>query len=248
MKKYILLTLTLFLLLSCKETKLYVSRVEGTLTEIKDQTPITAFEQVIVPYREKMEKEINTVLTFTATTISRKDGKLESSLGNLIADMCFEQGNFVYEKRTGKNIDFAMSSHGGLRSDIQQGNITVGNAFEVMPFENTLVVVELSGVKMEELVQYIIDENKAHPVSKQFNLIIKNNGYTLNINKVPFDKNKTYRVLTSDYSQGGGDRMNFFKNPIQLMDIDYKVRNAIIDYFSKTTIIAAQLDGRIKTE
>lgn len=245
MKKYIIIFLTIFLVFSCKETQFYVSKIEGSLTEIKDQTSVNTIEQVIIPYREKMEKEINTVLSYTPTTISRKDGTLESSLGNLMADMCYEQANFVFEKRTGKSIDFAMFNNGGLRSDIQQGNITVGNAFEMMPFENTLVVVTLSGDKMEELVKFIIDENKAHPVSKQFNLIIKKESVDLNIHKIPFDKNKTYTVLTSDYLQGGGDNMNFFKNPVALMDIDYKVRNAIIDYFSKKDTIHSQLDGRI---
>ncbi|MDP3353269.1 MAG: 5'-nucleotidase [Flavobacteriaceae bacterium] len=248
MKKYILIFLTLFLVFSCKEQKLYVSKVEASLIEIKNQTPVTTLEQEIAPYREKMEKEINTVLSYTPTTISRKDGNLESSLGNLMADMCYEQANPVFLSRTGKPIDFALFNNGGLRSDIQQGNITVGHAFEMMPFENTLLVVKMTGDKIAEMVQFLMVEKKAHPVSKQFNLLIKNNDYQLNINHLSFDKNKTYNVLTSDYLQGGGDNMNFFKNPIQITDIDYKVRNAIIDYFSKTTSIQTQLDGRIKTE
>lgn len=248
MKKYILIFLTLFFVFSCKTPKLLVSKVEASLTEIKNQAPVNAFEQEIAPYRAIMEKEINTVLSYTPTTISRKDGILESSLGNLMADMCYQQANPIFYARTGKTIDFALFNNGGLRSDIQQGNITVGHAFELMPFENTLLVVEMTGDKIIEIVQFLIAENKAHPVSKQFNLLIKKNDYQLNINNLPFDKNKTYHVLTSDYLQGGGDNMNFFKNPIQITDLDYKVRNAIIDYFLKTKHIQTQLEGRIKIE
>ncbi len=248
MKKYILIYLTLFLVFSCKEQKLYVAKVESSLIEIKDQTPHPNFETVIAPYREKMEQEINTVLSYTPINISRRDGVFESSLGNLMADMCYEQAQFVFAARTGKTIDFALFNNGGLRADIQQGNITVGHAFEMMPFENTLLVVEMKGDKIVEMIQFLMMEKKAHPVSKQFNLIIKNNDYQLKINGFPFDKNKTYFVLTSDYLQGGGDNMNFFKNPIQITDIDYKVRNAIVDYFTKTKTIQTQLDGRIKTE
>ncbi|MCM2302230.1 MAG: 5'-nucleotidase C-terminal domain-containing protein [Flavobacteriaceae bacterium] len=248
MKKYILIFLTLFLVFSCKTPKLYVSKVEASLTEIKNQTPLNEFEEVIAPYRNKMEKEVNTVLTYTPTTISRRDGKLESSLSNLMADMCYEQANPVFLNRTGKDIDFAMFNYDGLRSDIQKGNITVGNAFELMPFENTLLVLALSGEKMEELIQYLIAEKRAHPVSKQFRLLIKENSYNLTINNIPFDAKKTYYVLTSDYLQGGGDNMNFFKNPIKIIDIDYKLRASIIDYFSKKESITTQLDGRITAE
>lgn len=248
MKKYILYFLTLFLVFSCKEQKLYVSKVEGSLIEIKNQIAVNEIENVIEPYRNKMEKEVNTVLTYTPTTISRRDSKLESSLSNLMADMCYEQANPVFLSRTGKNIDFAMFNFDGLRSDIQKGNITVGNAFELMPFENTLLVLELSGEKMEELIQYLIAEKRAHPVSKEFRLVIKENNYSLNINDIPFDSQKTYFVLTSDYLQGGGDNMNFFKNPIKIIDIDYKLRAAIIDYFSKKESITTFLDGRVIIE
>jgi len=248
MKKYILYFLTLFLVFSCNEQKLYISKVQGSLIEVNNQTPLNEFEKVISPYRNKMEKEVNTVLTYTPTTISRRDSKLESSLSNLMADMCYEQANPVFFNKTGKNIDFAMFNYDGLRSDIQKGNITVGNAFELMPFENTLLVLELSGEKMEELIQYLIAEKKAHPVSKQFRLLIKENSYSLSINNIPFNSKKTYYVLTSDYLQGGGDSMNFFKNPIKIIDIDYKLRASIIDYFSKKESIITQLDGRITAE
>jgi 5'-nucleotidase len=236
------------LVFSCNEQKLYVSKVEGSLIEVKNQTSLNEFEEIIIPYRNKMEKEVNTILTYTPTTISRRDSKLESSLSNLMADMCYEQANPVFLSRTGKNIDFAMFNFDGLRSDIQKGNITVGNTFELMPFENTLLVLELSGEKMEELIQYLIAENRAHPVSKQFRLAIRKNDYLLKINTIPFDKQKTYFVLTSDYLQGGGDSMNFFKNPLKIVDIDYKLRSAITDYFSKKDTIFTQLDGRIIAE
>lgn len=233
---------------SCGKQKLFVSKIEGTLIEVKNQNPVEQIANVINPYKEKMEKEVNTILAYTPTTISRRDAKLESSLSNLMADMIYEQANPVFLNRTGKNIDFAMFNYDGIRSDIQQGNITVGNAFELMPFENTLLVVELSGEKITELIQYIITEKKAHPVSDNFRLLIKDNGYNLKINDVNFDQQKNYFVLTSDYLQGGGDHMNFFKNPIQKIDIDYKVRSAIIDYFTKKDTIITKLDGRIKAE
>lgn len=248
MKKYIIIFLTIFFVFGCKSPQLVVSKIEGQNIEIKEQASIKSIEEIIQPYTVKMEKEINTVLSYTPKIISEKDSKYETSLGNLMADLCYEQTNPIFNSRTGNNIDFSLFNHRGMRAEIPQGNILVKNAFEMMPFENMLVVVELSGEKMEELIQFLLDEARAHPVSKHFQLLIKQDGYRLTINNLPFDKTKNYYVLTSDYLQGGGDNMNFFKNPIQLIETDYKVRNAIIDYFSKNEVINAQLDGRIKVE
>lgn len=248
MKKYIIIFLTIFFVFGCKSPQLIVSKIEGKNIEIKEQESLKSIEETIQPYTIKMEKEINTILSYTPKIISEKDSKYETSLGNLMADLCYEQANPTFNSRTGKNIDFALFNHRGMRAEIPHGNILVKNAFEMMPFENMLVVVELSGEKMEELIQFVLDEARAHPVSKHFQLLIKQDGYRLTINNKPFDKTKNYYVLTSDYLQGGGDNMNFFKNPIQLIDTDYKVRNAIIDYFLKHEVINAQLDGRIKVE
>ena len=59
-----------------------------------------------------------------------------------------------------------------------------------------------------------------------------------------FDETKNYFVLTSDYLQEGGDKMNFFKNPVSLHKTGYKIRTAIIDYFKKVDSIIPNLDKR----
>ena len=52
------------------------------------------------------------------------------------------------------------------------------------------------------------------------------------IQGVPFDKYKTYKVITSDYLSAGGDKMEFFKNAIKVETTGYKIRDAIIDYLT----------------
>lgn len=249
MKKIIISFFTIMLVLSCKNEPQHLVRIEG------NQIPITeeinskkAIETIINPYKDKVEKEINTILSYTPKELNRADGKLESSLGNLMADLCFQKANPIFNSRTGKNIDFAMLNFGGIRAGIQKGNITLEHAFNLMPFENELVVVELTSNKIVELVNYLITENKAHPLSNQINLVITKNGYNFKINNTSINTTKTYFVLTSDYLQNGGDNMNFFKNPINLYKIDYKVRNAIIDYFKETDTIKVKLDGRFHIE
>lgn len=249
MKKFIISFIIIIALFSCKSQLPQLVKIEGKQTSIDETIEADeTFENAIKPYREKVEKEMTTIISYSPIDLYRTDGELESSLGNLMADLCYERANPVFNSRTGKNIDFAMFNYGGIRAGISKGNITNESAFNLMPFENSLVVVELTSIKIKELVNYLIYENKAHPLSKQFNLVLTDNGYNLKINNAPFDDLKTYFVLTSDYLQTGGDNMNFFKNPVNINKLDYKVRNAIIDYFKKTDTIKVSLDGRFRNE
>lgn len=249
MKKFIILFFTILLILSCKNEPQFLHKIEGKLLPINEE--IKAHEDIenfIKPYKEKVESEMNKVLSYTPTDLVRTDGELESSLGNLMADMCYNRANSVFKSRTGKNIDFAMFNYGGIRAGIGKGTITTQNAFNLMPFENSLVVVELTPTKINELVTYLIAGKRGHPLSSQISLTITDSGHQLMIHNEPLDTSKNYYVLTSDYLQNGGDNMNFFKDPVNLYKLDYKVRNAIIDYFSETDTISVVLDGRFKME
>lgn len=249
MKKFIILFFTLLLFVSCKNEPQYLVKIKGELLPITEEiSSKKAIEEIIQPYKEKVEKEMNTILSFTPINLTRVDGELESSLGNLMADMCYNIGNPIFNTRTEKNIDFAMFNYGGIRAPISKGEIFYKNAFKLMPFENSLVVVELTAEKVAELATYLITENKAHPLSKHINLIVLENDFKLTINNTPLDNSKTYFVLTSDYLQNGGDNMTFFKDPVNLFKLDYKVRDAIIDYFKETDTIKVVLDGRFRKE
>jgi 5'-nucleotidase len=249
MKKFIIFIFTLFVIFSCKNDPQHLVRIEGKLIPVSEElNPKKVIETTIKPYKVKVESEMNAVLSFTPNELNRLDGKLESSLGNLMADLCYEKANAVFNSRTSKNIDFTMLNFGGIRAGISKGVITMEHAFNLMPFENELVVVELTTDKLSELINYLISENRAHPISKHLNLEITKNGYTLEINNQPVNTSKTYYVLTSDYLQNGGDNMNFFKNPVNLYKTDYKVRNAIIDYFKENDTIKVKLDGRFRSK
>jgi 5'-nucleotidase len=249
MKKIIISLFTILLLVSCKNEPQVLVKIEGKLLPITEEIQSKKeIEEFIKPYREKVESEMNIVLSYTEKDLVRNDGKLESSLGNLMADLCYERANPVFNSRTSKNIDFALFNYGGIRAGITKGDIKTENAFQLMPFENSLVVVELTSEKIKELVSYLLNNKRAHPLSKQINLSITDTGYNLTINNEPLNDSKTYFVLTSDYLQNGGDRMDFFKNPVSIGNLDYKLRNAIIDYFKEIDTIKVKLDGRFRTE
>ncbi len=162
-----------------------------------------------------------------------------------MADIVYEQTNPVFNKRTGKNIDFVLLNYGGIRTSIGKGPVNARTAYELMPFENEVVITELSGKKVQELLKYLEDAKTAHPVSgiqikmdKNFKVI------SAMVKGKDIDPNKNYYVATSDYLQQGGDSMNFFKDPVNLYRSDYKIRNEIIDYFKKVDTIKTKEDDR----
>ena len=247
MKKTLFLIFILGALLSCQKEKLHISKITAK-TVLVDATLVSdsIFTAVIVPFKEKMITEVNTVISYTPKNLVRTDGNMQSTLGNLLADLCYKRANPIFKKETGKNIDFAMFNYGGIRAGINKGNVSNKHAFELMPFENTLVAVELSGEKIIELLTYFISNKRAHPLSKQLQLIIyPDNSYSLSIHNKKFDKTKNYVVLTTDYLQSGGDHMTFFKNPISIVKTDYKMRHAIMDEFKSLDTIYAKIDNRI---
>jgi len=234
------------LLASCKKVDRKLTKISAKTIAI-DSTiePSIKIKNTIAPYKEKMIGEMGTILSYTKNDLTKKSISMQSSLGNLMADMCFEMGAAAFKETTNSSIDFAMFNYGGLRAIIPAGNVTKEQAFKLMPFENELVVVNLTGQKIKELVNYFIENKKAHPLSKNIALFINENNFTLKINDKNFDHHKTYNVLTSDYLQGGGDKMDFFKNPEKVTKLDYKVRDAIINYFERVDTLKAIIDKRV---
>lgn len=231
---------------SCKQQPLTTSRIEGKQINIKDTiTAVQEIEDFVKPYREHIEKSLDSTLCYSLNTLSKTDGELNTAIGNLMADIIFEQTSPILESRTGNSLDAVMLNHGGIRAIISKGNVTTRTAYEVMPFENKIVVLELTAEKMMGLVNYLTASKRAHPISGiQLTL---NNNYSLNkvlVQGKPIATNKTYFVATSDYLMNGGDRMNFFKNAKSVTEIDYLIRKAMIDYFAKVDTINPVIDNR----
>ncbi|WP_370226127.1 5'-nucleotidase C-terminal domain-containing protein [Mesoflavibacter sp.] len=205
----------------------------------------TEIDDFIKPFRDNLEKDMSKVLSYAPKTYHKKDGNLNTAIGNLMAHIVLEEGNPIFNKRTGKNIDMVLLNHGGIRAAINKGNITTETAYQVMPFENSIVVVALKGQQIDSLVYYLSKAKKAHPIEGLKLTLDKNyNIVEALINKEKIDSNKTYYVATNDYLYNGGDNMKFFKTNDTVYTLDYKIRNAMIDYFKKVDTINPKLDDR----
>ena len=218
---------------------------------IDENSPQEAtIENFIAPYRQHVDNEMNKVLAQNAQDLvkDRNNPPLNAPITNFFADAVYETVAPYYKQRTGQTIDFVLLNFGGIRSDLPKGDITMGSAYNLMPFENEMVVLTMSGEKVQELADYLIKHRLPHPLSKQVQLQITHDGKITHftIHGKPFNPKATYLVATSDYLMYGGDAMYFFSNPLKTDMLDYKVRNVLIDYFTKIDTLHAKQDNRFE--
>lgn len=234
------------LLLSACKTDMHLSKIKGQQINISDTLTIDqTVEDFIAPYRAHVKKDLDSVLAYAVATYSKKDGELNTAIGNMMADAVYKQSNPIFKSRTGESIDFVLLNHGGIRSIISKGPITTRTAYEVMPFENSTVVVKLKGAQVEALINYLVSAKRAHPISK-LNIVLDSDGnfQSASLHGEPLDYSKTYNVATNDYLYNGGDHMDFFKTNDSLYVLDYKIRNVLIDYFKTIDTLNPVVDNR----
>jgi 2',3'-cyclic-nucleotide 2'-phosphodiesterase (5'-nucleotidase family) len=198
------------------------------------------------PFKKNLEESlINTPISYSPETYKKNDGELNSTLSNMFADATYEMTNPVFNKISGKNIDIVLLNNGGIRSIISKGSISEKTAFELMPFENSIVVLELSGFSIIKIIDYLRTVKLQHPISGL--QITLNNDYSVNevkINGVSIENEKKYYVATTDYLLEGGDKMYFLAETTKTTDINYKMRDILIDYFKKYDTIKLKSDNR----
>ncbi|BAO77743.1 5'-nucleotidase C-terminal domain-containing protein [Winogradskyella sp. PG-2] len=243
--KHILKLLFLFVIFSCSTTK--IVKIEGKRLNIDEElTTNQDIENFIKPYREKVNRDLDSVISYAPETYSKSDGELNTAIGNLMADAVYSEGNPLFKKQTDNTIDFVLLNHGGIRAIISKGDVTSRTAYEVMPFENSVVVVALKGIQINKLFKYLSKAKRAHPLSSQVQLSLDSEFKIISatVNGQPINEEKIYYIATNDYLYNGGDRMTFFHPNEGMHVLNYKIRNVLIDYFKKTDTLNPKIDNR----
>lgn len=198
----------------------------------------TALATIIKPYKDEVNAKMNEVIALAETDFVKYAPS--SPLSNLVCDIVFEKGFELFQKKSNqctKSNTFCLLNFGGLRAPISKGNITVGNIYELMPFDNSICVVTISAGKMKEFATYI-QEKEGQPISNAF-LHLANNHEKIEIGGEEYDFAQNVNIITSDYLATGGDKMNFLKNPIAKSNLNVLIRDVLIDYLKGVKKIGA---------
>ena len=185
----------------------------------------------------------------TCTRINRGD----SALGNLLTDAMR-----LYPRLS---ADFSITNSLGIRTDFPPGDLNMGKMYEVFPFENSLALVYLSGLEVQELFDFVARKSGARGCSNQVQVsgidvvidcgkrkvkeaVIGDTVVVENYRLVaPF---ATFVVATNDYMAGGGSGFNTFRYNTTQFDTKISLRDILNDFMAKNKIDKCTVDYRAK--
>lgn len=207
--------------------------------EIKINNTIQADSQIetlIHPYKAQLDSTMNLVLVKSDSVLTKN--RPSSSLGNFVSDAI----RSAAEKKIAHPIDLAIVNYGGIRLGmIATGNITLGKVYELMPFDNQIILLNIRGDSLAKVLDYIASQG-GWPVSGVNFSIKKNYAVNIFINNKAFDITQTYSLLVSDYIANGGDNLSMLKN-IPQQNLNYLMRDALVDYLKDLNLQGQHLVG-----
>jgi 2',3'-cyclic-nucleotide 2'-phosphodiesterase (5'-nucleotidase family) len=168
----------------------------------------------------------------------------EGTLGNLATDAMLWAAN----RELLEPADMALTNNGGLRVPIGPGPITMGQMYELMPFENMLSVLVLSGPQVKVLCDQLA-EKRGEPIAGfSFRIAVEKEGRVARdilVGGDPLDLAAEYRLVTNDYMANGGDSFTPLETPVSREDLAVLLRDAITDYVKHVGVVEPKLEGRI---
>jgi 2',3'-cyclic-nucleotide 2'-phosphodiesterase/3'-nucleotidase/5'-nucleotidase len=216
----------------------------GTNPEL--DSAITAItDKAIQDVKPVLSEVVATTPTDLTRTMSQKPYG-DSSLGNWVTDMV----------RKDTKADFAINNNGGIRADIEKGNITMGDMYSIMPFDNTLVTVKMTGAQIVKALEQGIQDTKGKGMQVsgltfQYDPSKPNLARVFNVKDSkgkPIDLKKTYTVGTNNFVGTGGDNMDVFNEPnVKKSYVDTYIiaRDSLVKAAKEAKVVNAAVDNRI---
>ncbi|MDB5234529.1 MAG: hypothetical protein JWR44_1522 [Hymenobacter sp.] len=199
---------------------------------------------LIAPYHDRVTSQMQEVLGTAPQPLVKSAG--ESPLSNFVADLQRERAARVL----GQPIPLGVMTNGGLRAGFAAGPVTLGSVFELMPFENELVVLDAPSPVVQQLFDYAAHAKMAVS-GATYTVTFDGLPKDIRIGGQPFDvnQNKTWPIAISDYLATGGDNMGFFKTLVP-RHTNVLLRTAIADHIRALTKagqpVTAKVEGRVK--
>jgi len=163
-------------------------------------------------------------------------------------------GNWVTDvMRKTVNADIAIQNGGGLRRDLPAGDVTMGLMYEIMPFDNTLFTVELTGAQVKAAIEHGIMPADMNPgqfsgLKVQYDSTKPAGQRIVNItlsDGTPLSESKLYKVVTNDFQAGGGDNYTMFLEGKNSKDTAIPVRDVLVNEIKAKGTISPEDDGRL---
>ena len=243
-----------------------VIKWDGHLEEIKPKPgeEDTQVQALINGYSQKIDLIMNVYVGETEEDLDGENvRKAETNLGDLVADIMREVSG----------ADAAIINGGGIRTSIRKGGVRVKDVYSVLPFDNYIVSIRLTGKQIREALEYgfsgIEEDAGRFPQVSGLKITYSPSApkgsriRELLIEGEPVDPLKEYRVATNDFMAAGGDGYKAFGEAIRsskdfeiiggmmkgekvvYSDAGRWIRDVVIDYIRARGKIAPRVEDRI---
>lgn len=240
MNKPLLLLLLVCILSACHrpvrvvEAHSEVLMIDSTLDPIQD----TDYLAYITPIKADLERELNIPIGYAPEALTVHQP--ECSMLNWASDALFAMA----QQRCPNRVDMAVVNIGGMRTDWAAGDITRRHIFELMPFDNELVVLTMTGEEILRLCEIFVQLGGQGVAGLRMQA---RNGKLLSatIDGKKIMPTAYYTVATSDYLSQGNDGMTPLKNHEAVWRSEEKIRDLYIEYVQQQKTVQAKVDGRM---
>lgn len=199
--------------------------------------------KVIGKWKDKLKQITDEVVTTSPAALTRSYGE-ESNMGDMVADAMLNAH---------PEYDFAVTNSGGLRQDIDAGVVRVGDLISAFPFPNTIVQLQMKGADMRAIFEHgagltngILQVSKGVAVVYDESKPVGSRIVKCNINGVPLDDGKTYKVLTSNFLADGGDGFLVFKKTLSYKNTGVEMLDSMVKYLKKFKTFDQKIEGRVR--
>ena len=194
------------------------------------------------PYGDSVEKSMGVVMGSVRQTLEK--AQPEGTLGNFMADAYLTMGALQFDKQ----IDAAFVNYGGIRlQQLPAGPVTMGKIYELMPFDNILVLQQLSGSQLQSFLD-LVAARGGWPVAGLRFTIKDKKAIDVYVGERPLESGASYWVLNADFVASGGDNADMLKSLPQL-STGYLARQALVDFVRLQTrqqgFVDAKLEKRV---
>ena len=153
-------------------------------------------------------------------------GDGETPLGDFVADVIRETAG----------ADLAIMNSGGIRAPLPSGTVTVGDVYSVLPFDNTIVTVDMEGWKVRQLLDFIARRLGSGGFAQVSGVQFAIRGWRASYIRIagkPLDGGRTYRVATIDFLYQGGDGYTMFERAGAVHETNILTRDAAVEFLRR---------------
>ncbi len=238
--------IAIFTLTSCQSTS-RVTHVTGRMIPVDatlDEQPDSSAIALLAPYKTLIDSMMYRKIGYADVTMKRV--ARESLLSNLVSDVLRQSAAGVI----GKPANIGVVNLGGLRNDLTKGDITIGNVFEILPFENSLCVLTVSGDVLNEIFQAMAQKGGAGLSGAKLEISKSGKLLSATVNNAPVEMDRLYTIATIDYVADGNDGLSpMVKASKRICPPNATLRQIFLNYVEVQTaagkVITSKIEGRI---